>query len=42
METSREVIFDSVRAGFAAAYDLLVLDPALKVNSSDAIKTIVL
>jgi len=29
-ETSRYVIFDSVRHGFAAAYDALVLDPALR------------
>jgi hypothetical protein len=32
METSREAIFHSVRAGFAAAYDGLVADPALKVG----------
>ena len=29
-ETSRFVIFNSVRQGFAAAYDSLVLDPALR------------
>jgi len=32
-ETSRRVIFDNVRAGFAAAYDALVIDPAQKVNN---------
>ena len=32
METSREAIFDSVRRGFAAAYDALVLDPEMKVH----------
>jgi hypothetical protein len=31
METSREVIFDSVRQGFAAAYNALVVDDANKV-----------
>ena len=30
-ETSREVIFESVREGFAAAYNALVLDPMMKV-----------
>ena len=30
-ETSRRVIFESVREGFAAAYDALVLDPAMRV-----------
>ena len=32
METSREVIFENVRVGFAAAYDGLVLDPAQRVS----------
>lgn len=33
LETSREVIFNSVRNGFAAAYDSLVLDPAERVRT---------
>ncbi len=32
LETSRKVIFNSVREGFAAAYDMLVLDPADRVS----------
>ena len=32
METSREKIFNSVRQGFAAAYDSLVLDPNERVR----------
>ena len=33
LELSREVIFESVRVGFAAAYDLLVNhNPALRVS----------
>ena len=31
LETSREAIFNGMRDGFAAAYDSLVLDPALRV-----------
>lgn len=33
-ETSRRVIFENVRDGFAAAYDALVIDPSQKVRSS--------
>ena len=32
LETSRSVIFESIRVGFAAAYDALVLDPADRVR----------
>ena len=32
LETSREVIFQAVREGFAAAHDALVLDPADRVS----------
>lgn len=32
MEDNRQVIFDNVRYGFAAAYDLLVLDPSQRVS----------
>jgi len=31
LETSREAIINGIRDGFAAAYDSLVLDPALRV-----------
>ncbi len=34
METSRAAIFESVRLGFAAAYDSLVLDPADRVRAA--------
>ena len=37
METSREAIFDSVRRGFAAAYDSLELDPTKKVRGPNFI-----
>lgn len=37
METSREAIFDSVRRGFAAAYDSLELDPTKKVPEPNLI-----
>ncbi|RYH30463.1 hypothetical protein EON65_05085 [archaeon] len=36
-ETSREVIFDTVRRGFAAAFDSLVLDPAERVGVYSAL-----
>jgi len=32
METSREAIFNSVRYGFASAFNALVIDPALEVS----------
>lgn len=32
LETSRKVIFESVREGFAAAYDMLVQDPKDRVS----------
>lgn len=37
METSREVIFENVRLGFAAAYDSLVSDASQRVSFSTVI-----
>jgi len=39
-ETSRKVIFDNVREGFAAAYDSLVLDPAMRGKGLEIAKEI--
>jgi hypothetical protein len=39
METSREVIFNSVRQGFAAAYDALVIDPLNQVRNTNSYPT---
>ena len=39
-ETSRKVIFDNVREGFAAAYDSLVLDPAMRGKGLEIAKTV--
>lgn len=40
LETSREVIFNSVRQGFAAAYDSLVIDPALQGRGWEVAKEV--
>lgn len=40
METSRKVIFDNVKAGFAAAYDSLVDDPSLRGQGAAIADTI--
>lgn len=39
-ETSRQVIFESVRSGFAAAYDALVEDPAQRGEGAEVAKTV--
>lgn len=39
-ETSREVIFESVRQGFAAAYDVLVMDPEERGRGMEVARTI--
>ena len=39
-ETSREVIFENVRMGFAAAYDALIEDRSLQGNGYAVAKTI--
>jgi hypothetical protein len=39
-DTNRAEVFDSIRRGFAAAYDSLVLDPALRGRGYDVAKEI--